>query len=221
MKTNKATKKLSLSSIVILLLLVTGCSTQDNDPVIPGDAAVLTEDPAESMAHLKLVDREGPVLMSGVQNYHYFAFREGELLTDADQVISIATLEFLEGHKIQLFFIEILPDGSERPSLVTGIMTPSGEVEFSLPAPLPIGMYITEIIELHSGCEIYGGPGINKGTVIYKGYFDGERLLATAQFHLSCEEWILNIDPNDDDPPPPPKVEGPVQGKWTIDITVD
>jgi hypothetical protein len=170
---------------------------------------------SDQIAHLKQVTKDGPVYLSGILKYHYYAVKEGETLPSWDNLISNAMLEFLEGQNIQLSIMEIQPDGSERPSVMNGKMTPSGQIQFSLPAPLPIGLYITDIIQMHTGCELFGGDGINKGTLIYNGYFDGERLIATAQFHLKCEvEWPAN----DIFPTP---VDGPVQGKWTIDVTMD
>ena len=208
MKNFKFLKKLNLSSILLVLLFVIGCSMENNDPVVPdNEGAFVNEDATASIAHLRQVNQDGPIYLSGVQNYYTYAVKTKEVLQDGD-VDCLAIIEFLDGQNIQIIMTEYVGTPFERTFTLVGKMTPSGQVNFSFLEP-----GIIDIINLHSGCEVYGGPGINQNNLFYTGSFDGERLLASAPFYTKCEEWSLI--------PPPRAIEGPVQWKWTINMTVD
>jgi hypothetical protein len=212
----KTLKKLRLGSLMLLLLLAMGCSLQDEEPLKIADES--SDDVTAKIANLRQVSKDGPIYLSGFQKYYTYAVKSKEIIQGKDDegLPCDVIIEFLEAHEIRITVDEGRPDG---PGVYLGTMTPSGQVKFSFPSPLMIlpddsPFYITDIISMHSGCELYG-PGINKGTLNYHGYFDGERLLVSASFYSKCEvEWPLN------DLFETP-VEGPVHWKWTIDVTVD
>lgn len=213
----KTLKKLRLGSLMLLLLLAMGCSLQDEEPLKIADES--SDDVTAKIAHLRQINKDEPIYLSGFQKYYTYAVKTKEIIQGKDDegVPCDVMLEFLEGHNFKLILTEYFTP--PRIGEFIGTMTPSGQIKFSFPSPLMIlpdgsPFYITDIISMHSGCELYG-PGINKGTLIYQGYFDGERLLVSAPFYSKCEvEWPLN------DLFETP-VEGPVQWKWTIDVTVD
>lgn len=212
METLKQLKKLRLSSMMFLLLMAFGCSTENTDPVIPSEdiSPEATEDATAMISHLRQVNQDGPIYLSGVQRYYTYAVKMKEVLQGGDGdpgVNCVAELKFLDGQNMQLALTEWPGEPWERTSNFIGKMTPSGQVKFTFVEP-----GIIDVIEMHSGCEVYGGPGVNQNNLVYKGSFDGERLVATAPFYTKCEVFPY---------PEPTPVEGPVHWKWTIDLTVD
>jgi len=211
--------KIAAGSLIFLMVFMLSCSQLDVDPVLTDDVTSIDarqpDDITTNIAHLRQISKDEPIYLSGVQNYYTYASKIDEVLQDGDLPCNII-LEFLEGHNVKVTIDEGRPGG---PGEYYGTMTPSGQIMFSIPSPMMIfpngsALYITDIIQMHSGCEIYG-RGINKGTLIYMGYFDGERLWASAPFHSKCPvEW-----PDNDLFETP--VEGPVHWSWTIDVTVD
>jgi len=197
----KTLKNLRLGSLMLLLLLAMGCSLQDEEPLKIADES--SDAVTAKIAHLRQVAQDGPVYLSGVQNYYTYAVKTKEVLQDGDMNCN-AILEFLDGHEIQITLDEGRPEG---PSVLLGTMTPSGQVKFTFRDP-----GIIDIIQMHSGCEVYGGPGVNQNNLVYHGTFDGEELVAAAPFYTKCEvfPWPELIP-----------VEGPVHWKWTIVMTVD
>jgi len=212
MRTRKKTIYCKVPFFLFCLFFIVGCSMED-EPVMEVKSP---DGAADQIAHLKQVTKDGPVYLSGIQNYYTYAPKNNELLQDADIPCDVI-LEFLQGHNFNLTITEYTTP--PRGGVLFGTMTPSGEISVSFPVPymvLPDGssLNITDIIEMHGGCELMG-PGINKGTLIYQGFFDGERLLISAPFHSKCEvEWPAN------DVFPTP-VDGPIHWSWTIDVTVD
>ena len=97
-------------------------------------------------------------------------------------------------------------------------ITPSGRVMFCWPDEwLELdGLHtdITEQVKLHTGYNIQG-PGINKGTLEYKGFFNGERLYAKA--HFTGQQ----IQPGTFGDYIGQWVEGPVQFEFSLDLSVD
>jgi hypothetical protein len=201
MKIAKTLKNLRLGSLMLLFLLAMGCSLQDEEPLKIADES--SDDVTAKIAHLRQFFQDGSVSLSGVQNYCTYAAKMKEVLQDGDLPCEV-TIEFLEGHEIRVTIDEGRPDG---PAICLGTMTPSGIVKFSFRDP-----GIIDIIQMHSGCEVYGGPGVNQNNLIYQGSFDGERMVATAPFYTKCEVFPY---------PTPTPIEGPVHWKWTIDVTAD
>jgi len=198
-------KNLRLGSLMLLLLLAMGCSLQDEEPLKIADES--SDDVTAKIAHLRQINQDEPIYLSGVQNYYTYAVKTKEVLQDGD-VPCLAMLDFLEGQNIMLSLTEYPGTEFERTSNFIGKMTPSGQITFTFPMA-----FIVDVIQAHSGCEVYGGRGVNEGNLIYQGSFDGERLLASAPFYSKCEEWTLI--------PPARPIEGPVHWEWTIDLTVD
>ncbi|MBG0858888.1 MAG: hypothetical protein IQL11_05245 [Bacteroidales bacterium] len=127
-------------------------------------------------------------------------------------------ITFLEDQKLELLITESGGCGG-RTFSAYGQMTPSGSVYFEYAIPimtLPDGtkLNITDVIQGHLGCTIHG-PGIDRGTIVFQGKFDGSTLVAVSHFNSKCDvTW-----PNNNIFPTP--VNGPVQCSWTYDLTVE
>lgn len=223
----------SLLCIFIALCFVFSCSEQKEDPlpIMQEESDPLIEDEfADASARLghfmKNYDGEA-IELSGVMNYFTLALKGREVLQDHDNPCDV-TLEILEGNNILVTVTEYpkYPDGTPmldedgnqqiRISPLIGKMTKGGTIKVSYPVPFIPGtdFKVTDIIQGHTGCELFG-PGIQKGTLVFIGNFNGNRLKATANFMSKCEvEW----EPNDlfDTP-----VDGPIKWKWSFDLTVD
>lgn len=154
--------------------------------------------------------KQGDVLtFSGKTLYKYVQVIGNNVL--ADQFCPCEVIAtFLEDQKIELFITESGGCGG-RSFYAYGKITPSGSTNFEYAVPVIYGMNITDVIQMHLGCIIHG-PGINKGTLLFTGKFDGSTLLATSHFTAECDvEWKNNnifVTP----------VNGPVQCTWTYDL---
>lgn len=98
---------------------------------------------------------------------------------------SVGEIEFLGGRDFRFFFRETREGGNTME--YRGKISASGEIKFQFPTPiatLPDGtpFYITDIIKSHGCVTKLWGPGINAGTLYFKGRFDGTRLTAEAKF---------------------------------------
>ncbi len=129
-----------------------------------------------------------------------------------------AKITFLEDREIELFITEN-GDCGGRSFYAYGQITPSGSTKFEYAIPvitLPdgTGLKITDVIQGHLGCTI-NGPGIDRGTLVFFGKFDGSTLVATSYFNSKCDvAW-----PNNNIFTTP--VNGPVQCSWTYNLTLD
>lgn len=124
-----------------------------------------------------------------------------------------ATITFLADNKIELSITENGGCGG-RSFNAYGQITPSGATKFEYATPVLMGMNITDIIQWHLGCTI-AGPGVDRGTIIFFGKFDGTTLEATSLFNSKCDI----VGPNNNIFPTP--VNGPVQCSWTYVLTLN
>jgi len=121
--------------------------------------------------------------LSGMALYDTWEVISGKVWQDAANTC-FGTLEFLEGRNFKYTFWETRPNGNN--AIFYGKISSSGTLTFSFPSPLatfPDGtkLYVTDIIKGHACAEIWG-EGINQGTLVFKGNFDGNRFTATAKF---------------------------------------
>jgi hypothetical protein len=124
-----------------------------------------------------------------------------------------AKITFLADNKIELSITENGGCGG-RSFYAYGQITPSGATKFEYAIPVLWGMNITDIIQWHLGCTIEG-PGVDRGTIIFFGKFDGTTLVATSHFNSKCDV----VGPNNNIFPTP--VNGPVQCSWTYVLTLN
>ena len=217
-------------ALKVLLLLVVSIFILHSCTEGPEEPVPLTNDELEIISEDELSDAAArigrfykahdgsPIELSGVQNYFTYALKSRTVLQDGDNPCDV-TLEFVDRKNIILNIVEYLnlPDGTTmiRPSMLEGKMTRAGIIKVSYPVPMipETDIAITDIISGHTGCELYG-PGIEQRTLVFIGYFNGERLKASAFFMSKCDvPW----DTNDLFETP---VDGPVQWRWTLDLKV-
>lgn len=146
--------------------------------------------------------------LSGLALYRTWKVGGGEVIQDTGLPCT-ATLEVLENDDIIFTFTEF-----PKPTIVCyGRMAESGVLSFKYPTPVAWGMNITDILRLHT-CATIWGEGINEGTLVFKGNFDGTRFTATAKF-------MARIDV----PCPDGMLGGPIDGNlhytFGYDLTVD
>ena len=188
-------------SLVGAILLMMACSKPDphyEDSNIAVEKSAATEYVAGTIFQLQ-----------GVSLYKTWAVIGGTVLQDVSHE-NIGVIEFLGGRDFRFFFQETREKGNEAEYY--GKVSSSGELRFQFPAPLftfPDGtpFYITDVIKSHGCVTDLRGPGINQGTLFFKGRFDGTRLYAEAKFMASvidnCPElfsyngdvhWIFAYD---------------------------
>jgi len=155
--------------------------------------------------------------LSGKTIYNYVKVIGNEVLADM-YCPSSAKITFLQNNKVELFITEN-GDCGGRSFYAYGQITPSGTLKFEYAVPVitfpdGTGLKITDVIQGHLGCTI-SGPGIDRGTLVFFGDFDGSTLIATSAFNSKCDvEW-----PGNNIFPTP--VAGPVKCLWTYSLSVD
>lgn len=118
--------------------------------------------------------------LTGFATYDTWEAGSGKVWQDVDNACT-AELVFSDKYNFTFTFLE-----SPKPQITChGKMANSGELIFEYPVPLIEGWFtITEIIQMHA-CATIWGEGINKGTLVFKGRFDGISFKATAKFMAS------------------------------------
>lgn len=193
-------KILSLAGCILLIM---ACSK--SDPLYEdGNSAVEKSAATEFVAGTTFQ-------LQGFSLYKTWAVKGGTVLQDVSHE-NIGVIEFLGGRDFRFFFQETRENGNAAEYY--GKIAASGELRFQFPAPLftfPDGtpFYITDVIKSHGCVTDLWGPGINQGTLFFKGRFDGTRLTAEAKFMAAvidnCPElfsyngnvhWIFAYDMN-------------------------
>jgi hypothetical protein len=122
--------------------------------------------------------------LQGYSLYKTWTVTDGTVLQDVSWE-NIGEIEFLGGRDFRFFFMETRENGNVAEYY--GKISASGELNFQFPAPLftlPDGtpFYIIDVIKSHGCVTDVWGPGVNQGTLYFKGRFDGTRLYAEAKF---------------------------------------
>ncbi len=171
-------------SFFLVIFFLFSCSKEDSP---------LTLMDENSDANLKKKDvLAGPVCFEGTSNFDVYAVKEKRVIVDPDLMFLLveAKLTHLDGQNYLLETKESmpLPDGSFmlfREISWDVKITPSGVVMFSWPDTWwELGTIRDDVLGQfleHTGC-IAHGPGIKKGTLNYKGYFDGTNFYAKTHF---------------------------------------
>ena len=212
--------------VISSLVFIYACSMQDTDVVSPQNKS---EDDPSAMA-ARVIPIETPLVFNnGFTLYYSYSVHEKRFIKSPDEGGPNATaiLTHKTGHDYLLVVTETVPF---PPFFIFRIMeidvkiTPSGEVMFSWPDNwLQINSFADPALTPHSGivdqvltdtgCIIHG-PGINKGTVEYKGTFDGERLIAISHFMGDMVQpgtflpWYGEI------------VDGPIKHEFLLELSV-
>lgn len=175
---------LLMKALFVLLLFIIGCTKQDIAPVSLNEN--LNEVNPKS-----LVTVYDEVCLQGTSNFDVYAPKEGRVVVSPDAMFLTmeAVLTHVEGQNYLLTTTEYMPL-PEGPMLYRIIefevkISASGVVMFSWPKTWwELGGNPDDVLGQlldHTGCIVHG-PGVNKGTLDYKGYFDGVNFYASTHF---------------------------------------
>jgi hypothetical protein len=139
-----------------------------------------------------LVIHKGTIHLSGITGFGFYATKGNTVLVGPydNYLECTAELTFSDKQNFVLHTKEFFPGATDyyREVSFNGKMTPSGQLMFSWPQTfIELNMLTGEYYEvtdgvlpemrLHTGCAL-SGQGINKNTLEYKGYFDGNKFFA-------------------------------------------
>jgi hypothetical protein len=193
-------KSLSLAGCLLLIMACT-----KSDPVYEDSNIAVEKSAAREYVAGTLYQLQGFSL------YKTWTVIEGTILQDAS-FENIGEIEFLGGRDFRFSFQETRPGGNAM--IYNGKISASGVINFQMPSPLftfPDGtpFYIIDVIKSHGCVTDVWGPGVNQGTLYFKGRFDGTKLYAEAKFMASvidnCPDlfsyegnvhWIFAYDMN-------------------------
>jgi hypothetical protein len=154
--------------------------------------------------------------LSGLALYRTWEVRGGKVWQNASNPCEV-NLEFLDKHN---FLFTITETGKGTWTMSRGKIGDSGMLTFRFPTPLftlpdGTGLNITDIISGHA-CATLWGEGINEGTLVFNGKFDGKELTATAYFMAKVASPCPSNDMFD-----PALVKGNLWWTFGYNLTVD
>jgi hypothetical protein len=128
--------------------------------------------------------------LTGKALFDTWKVKDGEVLQDVHNDCW-AELEIMDKNNFKITLHE-----RKSPDFVLdvecyGKIAASGVLSFKYPTPIAFGMNITDIIIMNS-CATIWGPGVNEGTLFFKGKFDGKKFTDTASFMAKIEEYCPN-----------------------------
>ena len=216
-------KNLIISFVSALLLFFCACEKQDMETLNPQ-----TPDGPDALKSGASII-ETPLEFTGITRYTAYSVKEQRYIKSPDDggPNVTALLTHKKGHDYLLVTTETIPF---PPFFIFRIMeidvkiTPGGEVMFSWPENwLQVNSFADPNLTPHSGMieqvkwdmgYVIHGPGINKGTLNYKGTFDGKRLLAISHF-MGKQVQPGNFIPYFTD-----IVDGPIKVEFIMDLNV-
>lgn len=167
------------------------------------------------------------VQLTGTTHFPSYAMQEHRVISpwDLNCLNCEATLTHVGGQDYLLETVESFGDMTFRKLSFEVKMTPSGSLKFIWPEAweeldfatwklAPNTMQVTDQIYLHTGCVVYGGAGVNQGTILYKGNFDGTRFYAAMNV-IGKQEVYGTVAPFYTTPP---LIQGPVRFNFSIEL---
>lgn len=209
-------------AILLMMLLAVSCSKEEILPPMEEELsdAVLKGAKGQPFVELNL---------SGETHFPSYAVKEHRVISpyDMNKLVCKARLTHLGGQNYVLTTEEYMDMLLLRKVIFEVKMTPSGAFKFYWPETWeeldfatfvfgPSSMDLITQMHLHTGCVMYGGAGINKGTIMYKGKFDGTNFKAYANF-MGKQDMVGMIAPFYTGEP---LIEGPVQFEFSIELVV-
>jgi hypothetical protein len=197
-KLSKSFLNLYLTTMKKIFILIAGicllaaCSKSD---LFPGDdfnASNSDEMNLKGLAVSSVKSCPDEICLKGTSNFDVYAPKEGRVVVDPSQMyLDIdATLTHIEGQNYLLHTTETMPPPM-GPFVYRIIdwevkISEGGAIKFLWPESWWELGAISEIsvadqVLLHTGCIIHG-PGVNKGSALYNGYFDGVNFYAATHF---------------------------------------
>lgn len=155
--------------------------------------------------------------LSGVALYNTWEVASGKIWQDVANEC-VGSIEFLENMNFRFSFQETRPNGNAA-IFDIGKISNNGTLTFKFPSPLatfPDGtkLYITDIIKGHACAELWG-EGINDGTLVFYGRFNGNKFEATAKFIARVASPCPSNDMFD-----PALVTNPLNWTFSYDLKV-
>jgi hypothetical protein len=124
--------------------------------------------------------------LKGLALYKTWKVVGGKVIQDV-KWDAVGTIEFLGDGNFTFTFSELRPNGNA--AAFNGKIDNNGKLKFQFPSPLfvdPVNgpFYITDVIKQHA-CATIWGEGINEGTLVFHGKFNGNKFTATAIFNAT------------------------------------
>ena len=171
---------------------------------------------------------DGPIQFIGSTHFPSYAVKEHRVISpwELNTLYCEANLTMGISQNFELSTSEYFGTMLFREVTFYGKMTPSGIVKFSWPETwMELDFATGQLVEnqmdlldqfnLHTGCIPYG-PGINKDTWYYKGYFDGTNFYVKTHF-MGIQEKLGLIAPFYTGEP---LIDGPIQFEFSIELEV-
>jgi hypothetical protein len=208
-------------TMLLIMLLAVSCS-KDEGLLSTGDEL------SDVLKKTKTV-YDG-ILFSGNSNYEAYVPKTGEILTPC----GLGPLDFLCGlpcvatlnHDQGQWYTLVLTEGGERHVDFPLKITPSGIVKGYWPDewsdfPLEFGgggddPDLIPLMSGHLGCDLHG-PGVNKGTIMCTGTFDGENLTFYFRFNGLDNGEVSTFGPDNIWN----LIDGPAKFEFSYHLTAD
>jgi hypothetical protein len=215
--------RLMILVLSTLLISLNGCTKQDTDP--------LGSDNEFNDINMKsLVVHDGTFSLEGYVRWYVYAKAEHKIIVDPALMFTLceAELAVTDKQSLVLHTLESIPLDPPvlfREVTFMGKMTPGGALKFPWPdtwlemnwltGQLEIPPYanVVEQIEDHTGYDIFG-PGVNKSTLNFTGYFDG------TKFYAYCKVNAFQLEPGSMGAPYDVVVDGPIIFSMWIELEV-
>ncbi|MBN2698657.1 MAG: hypothetical protein JXR52_07510 [Bacteroidales bacterium] len=217
----KRTPVLTGFSFMLMLLLLAGCEKKE------GFINAADESPGALLKSAGVVDMA--IELKGSTHFPSYALKEQRVISpwDLNMLECKATLTPVGKQDYILETEEYFGTMLFRKISYEVKMTPGGslkfcwpetweELDFSTGQVVPNTMSVLEQMRLHTGCEIYGGPGVAQGTVLYKGHFDGTVFYAAIMV-IGEQKEFGTVAPFYTTPP---LIDGPIKFEFSIELEV-
>jgi len=183
---------LLMKVLFVLSLFVIGCTKQDIPQVSLDENLKEMNVKSNEMNSKGLVTVYDEVCLKGTSTFDVYAPKEGRVVVSPAEMFLFmeATLKHVEGQNYLLTTTESMPLENGERMLYRIIefevkISAGGVVMFSWPKTWwELGENPDDVLGQllnHTGC-IATGPGVNKGTLDYKGNFDGVNFSASTHF---------------------------------------
>jgi hypothetical protein len=212
-------------AFLLMLVLIFGCTKKD---IVPTS---LNENP-NGMNLKSLAINKGTITLQGFMRWYVYAKEEHKLIVDPADMYTLcaAELSFTDKQNFVLNTTESFDNGDGTQTIFRkisfkGKMTPGGELKYTWPETwvemnwetgelenTPYANVVAQI-RAHTGYEL-SGPGVNKNTVNYTGFFDG------TKFFADCHANALQQEPGEMGPPYDVVVVGPLIFSMSTELHV-
>lgn len=183
---------LFIKVLFVLTLLSIGCTKQDTPPLSLNENLNEMNAKNNEMNPKGLITINDVVCLKGTSTFDVYAPKEGRVVVNPAEMFLImeATLKHVDGQNYLLTTTESMPLPEGPPMLYRIIefevkISEGGVVMFSWPKTWwELGENPDDVLGQllnHTGC-VANGPGVNMGTLDYKGTFDGVNFTASTHF---------------------------------------